>query len=393
MAKIPKKARAVKAEPEELEKTISEQGLLSFAMAEFARVTLTDAVERLCAQMKGAHGWGEEQGYVRAGLIRVPITRPRVRADGREVAIPEYELLQRREEFDEATRRSLMGGLTTRQFERVGEALGRKQGLSKSTVSRVSKSFAKDFEKLMSQECKDIAAVLIDGIHFTDELCVIAALGVSQFGTRRLLGLWAGTTESREVVGAMFDELKDRELNPKLFVIDGSKGLRSAIEKKFPWVAVQRCQLHKKRNIFAHLEDKHHAWAAREMTAIFKASSVAVALDRGRSFSRELGRINESARRSWDEAFPETITILQVDNEGLRKTLSTTNPIESLFSVIRSITGRVKRWRTASQALYWCAGSYFRVEKRLRRIRGFRGLDQLTKVGQKIETQAAQAAA
>jgi len=372
---------------------ISEQGMLSYAMAEFSRVTLTAAVERICDQMRGAHSWGEEQGFVRAGLIRVPVVRPRVRVEGKELPIPEYELLQRRGEFDEATRRAVMGGLTTRCFKRVGEALGKSKGLSKSTISRVSKSFAKDFEKLMSQSCGDIAAVIIDGIHFTDELCVIAALGVSQFGTRRLLGLWAGTTESREVVGSMFDDLKERGLNPKLFVIDGSKGLRSAIEKKYPWVPVQRCQLHKKRNILAHLEDKHHHWALSQMAAIFKAATVSSALERGRAFSRDLGRINESAKRSWDEAFPETITILQVQSEELRRTLSTTNPIESLFSVIRSITGRVKRWRSASHALYWSAGCYFRVEKRLRRIRGFRDLDQLTKVGQKVEESAAQAAA
>lgn len=393
MARISKKGAAVKAGPEQIEAMISEQGLLSYAMAEFARSTLTTAVDRICGSMAGAHSWGEDQGFVRAGLIRVPIMRPRVRVDGKEVEIPEYELLQRRGEFDEATRRAVMGGLSTRQFARVGEALGKAKGLSRSTISRVSKSFAKDFEKLMSQPCEDIAAVIIDGIHFTDELCVMAALGVSQFGTRRLLGLWAGTTESREVVGAMFDELKGRGLNPKLFVIDGSKGLRSAIEKKFSWVPVQRCQLHKKRNILSHLEDKHHHWAHQEMAAIFRASTVSSALERGRGFSRALGRINESAKRSWDEAFPETITILQVQSEELRRSLSTTNPIESLFSVMRSITGRVKRWRTASHALYWCAGSYFRVEKRLRRIRGFRDLDQLTKIGQKIEQQAVQTAA
>jgi len=304
MGRISKKGKAVKASPEQIEQMISEQGLLSFAMAEFSRATLTAAVERICDTIKGAQSWGEEQGFVRAGLIRVPIQRPRVRFDGRELAIPEYDLLQRRSEFDEATRRAVMGGLTTRQFKRVGEALGRSKGLSKSTIARVSKSFAKDFERLMSQDCKDVAAVIIDGIHFTDELCVIAALGISQFGSRRLLGLWAGTTESREVVGSMFDDLKDRSLNPKLFVIDGSKGLRSAIDRKFSWVPVQRCQLHKKRNILDHLEDKHHHWAVQEMAAIFKAPSIGSALERGRAFSRDLGRINESARRSWDEAFP-----------------------------------------------------------------------------------------
>lgn len=394
MDRISRKGSLGKPPEADLEKMISEQGLLSYAMAEFARVTIKGAADRLCDELgRGAQAWGSEEGYVRAGLIKVPVKRLRVRFENREIEIPEYKQLQKRTEFDEATRRATLGGLSTRQFSRVGEALGRSKGLSRSTISRVSKSFAKDFQKLMEAECADVVAVFMDGIHFSDGICVLAAIGVSRFGSRRLLGVWAGSHESREVVNTALDDLKSRNLDPKLFVIDGSKALRGGIERKFPSAMVQRCQLHKKRNILDALEEKHRAWAMREMANIFSAESYERALERGRVFSRELGRINETARRSWDEAFPETITILKVSSPELRKTFSTTNPVESLFSVIRMVTGRVKRWRTATHALYWCAGAYLRVEKRLRRIRGYKDLDQLNRLGQEPVSQVAVAAA
>jgi len=394
MGRISGKRSADKRAAETFESTVSEQGLLSYAMAEFARSTLKSAADRICDELgRGAQSWGTDDGYVRAGLIKVPVKKVRIRFQGREVEIPEYATLQKPDEFTEATRRAVLGGLSTRQFARVGEALGRSKGLSRSTISRVSKSFAGDFIKLMEADCADIVAVFMDGIHFSKDICVLAAVGVSRFGGRRLLGLWAGSHESREVVNTALDDLKNRNLNPKLFVIDGSKALRGGIDRKFAWVAVQRCQLHKKRNILDALDEKNRHWAMREMGNIFQAESYERALERGRAFSRELGRINETARRSWDEAFPETITILKVTSPVLRKTFSTTNPVESLFSVIRHVTGRVKRWRTATHALYWCAGAYLRVENRLNKIRGYKELDQLNLLGQEAVSQAAQAAA
>lgn len=378
MRKISNKRSVVKFRNDELEeKLLSEESLLSMAMGSYASRVLHDAVDRMTSSIKGVQSWGSEDGFVQAGLIRVPIERPRIRSSDGEVSIPEYKKLQSKKEFNESVRRAVMGGLATRSFERVGEALGNAKGLSKTQISRVTKSFAADYQKLMEQDLGDIKAVLIDGIHFTDDLCLVAALGVSQFGAKRLLGLWAGSTEGAELMKTVMSEMKSRNLNPKLFVIDGSKALKSSIEKHYSWVPIQRCQIHKRRNIIEHVGDRHEAWAHIQMTKIFKAESVTVALELGKQFAADLAKINETASRSWLEAFPETITILQLQDQDLRRTFSTTNAIESLFSSVRLITGRVKRWRNASHALYWTSGAYFRIQPNMRKVRGFKNLNQL----------------
>jgi putative transposase len=385
MQKISKKGSAVKFGQQEFEeKLISEEWLLSAAMGDYAAKVLHDAVERITQKMKGVQSWGTEQGYVQAGLIRVPVERPRLRSEEKEISIPEYKKLQSKTEFNEAVRRAVMGGLATRSFERVGEALGNAKGLSKTQVSRVSKSFAKDYQKLMEQDLSDIKAVMMDGIYFTEDMCLVAALGVSQFGAKRLLGLWAGSTESAELMKTVMSEMKNRNLNPKLFVIDGSKALKSSIEKYYSWVPIQRCQIHKRRNIIEHVGKNHEMWAQIQMTKIFGAPTVEEGLRLGKAFAEELAKINETAARSWLEAFPESITVLQLKDPELRRIFSSTNSIESLFSSVRLITGRVKRWRNANHALYWTSAAYFRIEPNMRKIRGFRNLNQLdliTKLG------------
>jgi putative transposase len=379
MRKFSKKRSKVKEVDQKklVERVVGEESLLSLAMAGYAARVLQDAVDRMKEKIAGIQSWGVEEGYVRSGLTRVPIERPRLRGENGDIEIPEYKKLQSRKEFDEGVRRAIMGGLASRQFERVGEALGSEKGLSKSTISRVSKSFAEDFKKLMTADCANIVAALIDGIYITDELCVIAVLGVNRFGGKRLLGLWAGSTEGAELMKSVMRDLQERNLNPKIFVIDGSKALRAAIEKFFPWVPVQRCQVHKRRNVAAHVGKKHEAWAQLQMTKIFKAETLAEALSIGKHFAAELEKINVTASRSWLEAFPETITVLQMRDTELRRVLATTNAIESLFSSVRSITGRVKRWRTATQALSWIAAGYFRIQPQMRKIRGFRSLNEL----------------
>lgn len=394
MRKISKNRSPVKFVKAELsEKLISEESLLSAAMGDYAARVLHDAVDRITNSIKGVQSWGSEDGFVQAGLIRVPIDRPRIRGPEGEVSIPEYKKLQSKKEFNESVRRAVMGGLATRSFERVGAVLGNAKGLSKTQISRVSKSFAADYQKLMEQDLSDIKAVIIDGVYFTDDLCLVAALGVSSFGAKRLLGLWAGSTESAELMKTVMNEMKNRNLNPKLFVIDGSKALKSSIEKHYPWVPIQRCQVHKRRNIIEHVGERHEAWAHIQMTKIFRAENVEMALAYGKQFAADLSKINETAARSWLEAFPETITVLQIKDLDLRKTFSTTNAIESLFSSVRLVTGRVKRWRNANHALYWTAGAYFRIQPNMRKVRGFRSLIQLDGLSKIVDDSKQQKAA
>jgi len=372
--KIRSKVRQIK-DVQETAKT--EEDLLSMVMVDYSRRVLHTAVEQICSTMEGSQRWGTEQGYVRSGLIRVPIERPRVRREDREIELPEYKRLQSRKPYDEATRRLLLGGLATRQFAEVGEVLGSRAGLSKSAVSRISKSFAQDYEALMKQDCSDIRGILIDGIGFGDEILLIAVLGVSRFSSKRLLGLWAGSTENAEVVAALLKDLQGRGLNPNLSTIDGSKALRSGIEKIFPQVPIQRCQQHKRENVLKHLSEPKKLWARMKMAEIFSAPTYEEGSVLGKKFSNELALFNRSAQASWDEGFPETIVVLQLSDLDLRRFFATTNALESLFSGIRTVAGRVKRWRTANQALYWTAGAYTRISKNLRKVRGYKNLNQL----------------
>lgn len=359
------------------ETALTEENLLSLVMVDYSRRVLHEAVEQACSTMEGAQRWGMEKGYVRSGLSRISIERPRVRRGAEEIPLPEYEKLQNRKPYDEATRRLLLGGLATRQFAEVGEVLGSRAGLSKSAVSRISKSFASDYEKLMKQDCSDIAGVLIDGIGFGDDILLIAALGVSRFSSKRLLGLWAGSTENSEMVAALLKDLESRGLNPKLCTIDGSKALRSGIEKRFPEVPIQRCQQHKRENVLKHLPESKKLWGRMKMAEIFSAPTYDEGYALGQRFSKDLAAFNRSAQASWEEGFPDTIVVLQISDLDLRRFFATTNALESLFSGIRTVSGRVKRWRTANQALYWTAGAYTRISKNLRKIRGYKHLNQL----------------
>lgn len=385
MEKISKKHSTVKALKQSVEeKVVSEESLLSQAMGLFAAKVLQDAVTRITTEMTGVQSWGSEMGFVQSGLIRTSVERPRLRGPDGEVVIPEYKKLQSKTEFNESVKRAVMGGLATRSFERVGEALGSAKGLSKAQVSRVSKSFAADYQKLMEGDLADIKAVMIDGIYFTNDLCLVAAVGVSHFGAKRLMGLWAGTTESAELMKTVMQDMKGRNLNPKIFVVDGSKALKASIDKHYAWVAVQRCQVHKRRNIFEHVGEAHKMWAQIQMTKIFGAETFQEALELGKQFAADLAKINDTAARSWLEAFPETITVMQLSDKDLRRSLSTTNAIESMFSSVRLVTGRVKRWRNANQALYWTAGAYFRIQPNMRKIRGYKAIKELDGLGKTV---------
>jgi transposase-like protein len=377
-SKLSSKVRQIK----QTEEVVREEALFSQVAVDFACQVLEEEVIQICATLRGAQRWGSEQGYVRSGLTRVGIERPRVRGPKGEVALESYQKLQNKKPYDEATRRLLLGGLATRQFEEVGEALGSRCGLSKSSVSRISKSFARDYEKLMSQSLEDIVGLMIDGIGFGDDILLIAALGVNRFGKKRLLGLWAGSTENAEVVSNLLDDLKERGLNPRLITIDGSKALRRGCDRVFSGVPIQRCQRHKRKNIADHLSRSEQVWGHRKMTEIFQAETWEEGYRKGKAFSHDLGKLNVTAQRSWDEAFPELITVLQLQDPNLRRFFSTTNPLESLFASIRTVSGRVKRWRSANQALYWTSGAYTRVEKNLRKVHGYRNLEQLEKIRQ-----------
>jgi transposase-like protein len=227
----------------------------------------------------------------------------------------------------------------------------------------------------------DLVAIFIDGIEFKGHLLVVA-LGLDRGGKKHVLGLWQGATENATVCGSLLEDMARRGLNTGkdyLFVLDGSKALRSAVAKMFGAdVTVQRCQQHKRRNVRDHLPKEHqHAIDAR-ISAAYNMTDYGDAKKSLELTVRYLEKLNPSAAASLKEGLEETLTVHKLRVTGLlRKTFQTTNPIESCFSVSRTITGRVKRWRGDDMVQRWAVAALLRAEKKFRRVKGYTEIPKL----------------
>jgi len=333
--------------------------------------------------------WGRQKGYIRVLGEKVNFPRPRAREEGGEVRLETYEKMQSKRQWRQEVTEMVLGGLATRQFDTVAGAFGIHYGLSKSAVSRkVVIGLKKDFEALMQTDCSDVIAVIVDGINFgkrADQICVIAGLGVTRFGVKKLLGIWAGGTENSAVCGALVDDLIARGLQrPELVVLDGSKALRKAIVDRWEDAVIARCQEHKKRNLLGHMSKSQQAWAKRQYNCVIHADSYEEGLERAEAFAGELRGINESAYRSFREGLEEILVPLLIEDRDLRRFFSTTNPLESLFSTIRLKTARVKRWRNANSVMHWICTAYRQQRRNLRKLRGYKNIDELFKLRSRL---------
>jgi transposase-like protein len=184
--------------------------------------------------------------------------------------------------------------------------------------------------------------------------------------------------ENSAVCGALIDDLIARGLKrPELVVLDGSKGLRKAIEARWEEVVIARCQEHKKRNLLGHLSKSQQGWAKREYNRVIHADSYEEGLERAEIFARELRGMNESAYRSFCEGLEEVLVPLLIEDRDLRRFFSTTNPLESLFSTLRLKTGRVRRWRNANSVMHWISTAYRQQKKNLHKLRGYKNINEL----------------
>ena len=353
-----------------------------------ALTIMTEEIEELKQKLM-VQQWGRQKGFIRVLGEKVNFPRPRVREERGEVRLETYEKMQSRRQWGQEITEMVLGGLATRQFDTVARAFGIQYGLSKSAVSRkVVIGLKKDFEVLMQTDCSDVIAVIVDGISFgkrADQICVIAALGVTRFGVKKLLGIWAGGTENSAVCGALVDDLIARGLQrPELVVLDGSKALRKAIEDRWEEMVIARCQEHKKRNLLGHLSKSQQAWAKRQYNRVIHADSYQEGLERAEAFARELRGVNESAYRSFQEGLEEILVPLLIEDRELRRFFSTTNPLESLFSTIRFKTGRVKRWRNANSVMHWICTAYRQQKRNLRKLRGYKNIDELFKLRSRL---------
>ena len=280
--------------------------------------------------------------------------------------------------------KNMVLGISSRNYEETVECFVKGYGIKKSSVSRhFVKATAEQMREFLERDLTglDLVAIFIDGIALKGHL-VVVALGLDKGGRKHVLGLWQGATENATICGSLLEDMARRGLNTGkdyLFVLDGSKALRSAVSRQYGSdVAVQRCQQHKRRNVLDHLPKKHqHAIDART-SAAYKMADYDEARKSLQLTVKYLEKLNPSAAASLKEGLEETLTIHKFGITGLlRKTLSTTNPIESCFSVTKTITGRVKRWRGDEMVQRWAVASLLRAEKKFKRVKGYKEIPKL----------------
>lgn len=331
--------------------------------------------------------WGSEPGYCVVAGQKVPLQRPRVRdVRQREVPLGSYELLQRASLMEDAVWNKIMHGLTMRRYGQVVRELQQAYGIEKSTISNhfIEASRGR-LQKLQGRNLQEhvFCAMMIDGTGFEDQQ-VVVAIGLNLQGHKVVLGLHQGATENTTVVKHLLDDLAQRGVDfevPRLYVLDGGKALHAAVRKKAgPAAIIQRCQVHKIRNVVDHLTEEYQTDIRSKMRNAYCMQDYGDAKRALDSLLRQLMDLNPSAARSLEEGLEETLTVhrLRVPAK-LRRTLSSTNLIESAFSTVETVCRNVKRWQGRDQYLRWVASGLLWAESRWNRIFGHRDLPILVK--------------
>ena len=387
-------------EPEAMVRTLREE-VHAFAVSAgivIAQCLLADEVGRLCGPRYARdpdaafYRHGVQPGWAVMAGQKVGLKKPRVRKkDGGEVALERYALLQQPDALDEAALRRMIRNVSTRNYEAVVDTAAESFGVKKSSVSRnFVRASAAELKTLCERRWDEarFVAIFIDGKNFADAMIVVA-LGVTEKGEKRILGLRQGATENAEVVKALLEDLAERGVKTEeetLFVLDGAKALTSAVKRLWGQRAlIQRCRIHKKRNIEGHLAEKHHDELHSRLNAAWSEADYEKALKSLKTTAAWLERLNPDAASSLREGMAETLTVTRLGVGGaLLKSLSTTNPIESALSVAGDATRRVKRWREGDMRLRWCAAGLLKAEANFNRVKGYRDLPNLIQAMERV---------
>lgn len=330
---------------------------------------------------------GTVRGEVVLGGRKVAIQRPRVRTAAGEVPLPTVQTMAQRDPLDRRVVEQRLVGVATRQYARSLDALPAdvpSRGTSKSAVSRrfVAKTQAQ-LETWQARPLEDLAlaVLLLDGVH-VGEHCLIVALGVTEDGTKHALGRWDGSTENSTVCQSLLANLQSRGLRTDrslLVILDGSKALHKAVRMMFGEAAlVQRCHIHKLRNVLDHLPERQRPWVKAILHRAYRQDDVATAKRLLQDLARRLDGEYPSAAESVREGLEETLTIIGLRlSPALRRSLSTTNAAESLISRTRHVKPNVKRWRGGQMVLRWVAAGVLEAVKGFRRLKGHKEMPTL----------------
>ncbi len=356
--------------------------------------------EALCGP-KGSHqpsrrAWrgGSSGSRITLGGRLIDLPRLRARDEQGELSLSSFRWAAVRDPLNRHTLDAIAAGVSTRKYARTLDPLPAGIGswaTSRSAVSRrfVALSTAKMHEFLHRPLSElDIRVVLIDGKVFRRH-CLLIAVGVDSAGKKHVLGLREGATENTRVATALIEGLVERGLSserPTLFVVDGARALRRAIAKVFgEHGVVQRCQVHKRRNVLAHLPEAMHPSISRALKDAWDAESFDLAKRQLTRLAASLERDHPGAAASVREGLDETLTVQRLGITGaLARTLRTTNMIENLNGSVDAYTRNVKRWRSGLMIQRWVSAALHEAEKRFRRVRGCADMPRLVTVLDKL---------
>jgi putative transposase len=351
-----------------------------------------EEVLKLCGPRyaRGEHlasRWGSQQGELVLGGRKVKLPRPRVRKDGEELVPALYAELQREDPLSDRALEQMLIGVSTRKYQRslepvipdLKEFATSRSAVSRRFVARTSAQLEAALSRPLGGE--EWTALMIDGIAFHEHVIVIA-LGIDATGKKHVLSFRQGSTENGTLCREMLSEVVARGVPADrsiLVVIDGGKGLRKAVKEVFEdYAVVQRCQVHKKRNVLDQLPEEMRPQIRAAMSEAYAAGSYDTALKLLKNQVRVLAKDHTGAAESLKEGLEETLAVKKLGLTGaLAKTLETTNAIENLNSGVRRVGGRVKRCRGGGMAKRWVATGALEHAKKFRRLKGHRDMPKL----------------
>ncbi len=326
--------------------------------------------------------WASQPGSIYLGDQKVRVEHPRLRGPKGEIPLRTYEQLKKRDGFSEELLGEVLRGMSARSYEETVRSAGKTFGVTPSSVSRhLIEATGKQLAEFRERSLEDfsIFAMYLDTVHRGGQAFVVG-LGIDHAGNKSPLGFWEGATENSEICEALLSDLESRGLKLSkrvLWVTDGGGGVIKALKSRYGKNLIhQRCTIHKGRNLQRHLPKKYRREAHRRYTTALEQNSYKDAKKMLQEFESWLREINESAADSLLEAIEEILTLHRLKVPALlRKTLHSTNPIESMFSMVRDCESNIKRYRNSKMRQRWLASVLLHCEQRFSRIRGYASIE------------------
>ena len=341
---------------------------------------------------EGVYKWAYQKGSLYMGDRKISVRHPRLRGPGGEIPLESYETLKKPGAFSEELLNKILLGISARKYRETLLETAGAFGVSPGTVSRhvveVTVQRLRDFKERVLSDIVAFA-VFIDTIHRGGEAFLVA-LGIDTEGHKHVLGFWEGATENHEICEELFSDMERRGLRISkkiLWVTDGGKGIIKVLKERFGKKLIhQRCTIHKDRNIQKHLAKKYRKEAHWRFKIALEQNSYEDAKRMILELEKWLRGINESAADSLVEAIEEILTLHRLKVAGLlRKTLTSTNPIESMFSTVRDYEGNIKRYRNSAMSQRWLGTVLLQCEKGFQRVKGYLGISEVMATIEQIQ--------